>query len=144
MTGHQQLDDLSIYTHIQQYPAGHVSSSSCGICTEGFEPAQNCVISSCSCLAQERLAALIEERKRVIEDEDRGAGKDHSKGFKAGAGVKADAEDMVAKEAQRLEVMKRRQERELNQMVAYELLRKQMQVSGITFDIFCGTWIYSF
>lgn len=71
----------------------------------------------------------MEERKRVIEDDDRGAGKDRSKGAKAGVGVKMDAEDMVAKEAQRLEVMKRRQERELSQMVAYELLRKQMQVN---------------
>ena len=77
---------------------------------------------------QERLAALVEERKHVIEDDDRGAGKGLSKGAKGGAGIKVDAEDMVAKEAQRLEVMKRRQERELNQMVVYELLRKQMQV----------------
>ena len=84
---------------------------------------------------QERLAALVEERKRVIEDDDKGAGKDRSKGAKGG-GIKVDAEDMVAKEAQRLEVMKRRQERELNQMVAYELLRKQMQVSIHTCDRF--------
>lgn len=82
-----------------------------------------------SATVQERLAALVEERKHVIEDDDRGVGKDRSKGAKGGAGIKVDAEDMVAKEAQRLEVMKRRQERELSQMVAYELLRKQMQVS---------------
>ena len=44
--------------------------------------------------------------------------------------VQVNAEDMVAKEAQRLEVMKRRQERELNQMVAYEMMRKEMQVSS--------------
>jgi len=73
------------------------------------------------------LAALVEERKQVIEDEEHG-GKRRVKGEKGGAGVQVDAEDMVQKEAQRLEVMKRRQERELNQMVAYELMRKEMQV----------------
>ena len=77
---------------------------------------------------QERLAALVEERKQVIEDEEHG-GKKRSKGEKGGAGLQVDAEDMVQKEAQRLEVMKRRQERELGQMVAYELMRKEMQVS---------------
>ena len=76
---------------------------------------------------QERLAALVEERKQVIEDEEHG-GKKRSKGDKGGAGLQVDAEDMVQKEAQRLEVMKRRQERELEQMVAYEVMRKQMQV----------------
>lgn len=70
----------------------------------------------------------------MIEDDDRGVGKERSKGAKGDAGIKVDAEDMVAKEAQRLEVMKRRQERELNQMVAYELLRKQMQVNIHTCD----------
>lgn len=63
----------------------------------------------------------------MIEDEEHG-GKRRVKGEKGGAGVQVDAEDMVQKEAQRLEVMKRRQERELNQMVAYELMRKEMQV----------------
>ena len=76
---------------------------------------------------QERLAALVEERKQVIEDEEHG-GKKKSKGDKGGAGLQVDAEDMVQKEAQRLEAMKRRQERELSQMVAYELMRKEMQV----------------
>ena len=80
---------------------------------------------------QERLAALVEERKQVIEDEEHG-GKKRSKGEKGGAGLQVDAEDMVQKEAQRLEVMKRRQERELGQMVAYELMRKEMQVCCIT------------
>lgn len=63
----------------------------------------------------------------MIEDEEHG-GKKMSKGDKGGAGLQVDAEDMVQKEAQRLEVMKRRQERELNQMVAYEVMRKEMQV----------------
>ena len=35
--------------------------------------------------------------------------------------------DMVEKEARRLEVMKRRQERELSQLISYELMRKEMQ-----------------
>ena len=63
----------------------------------------------------------------MIEDEEHG-GKKRSKGDKGGAGLQVDAEDMVQKEAQRLEVMKRRQERELSQMVAYEVMRKEMQV----------------
>ena len=77
---------------------------------------------------QERLAALVEERNHVIEDEERG-GKTRVKTDIGGAGIQVNAEDMVAKEAQRLEVMKRRQERELNQMVAYEMMRKEMQAS---------------
>ena len=36
---------------------------------------------------------------------------------------------MVEKEAKRLEVLKRRQERELNQLVHYELMRKALQVT---------------
>ncbi|KAL3161160.1 hypothetical protein ABBQ38_009531 [Trebouxia sp. C0009 RCD-2024] len=80
----------------------------------------------CETVRQERLAALVEERKQVIEDEEHG-GKKRGKGEKGGAGLQVDAEDMVQKEAQRLEVMKRRQERELGQMVAYEVMRKEMQ-----------------
>ena len=40
----------------------------------------------------------------------------------------AEAGEMVEKEAKRLEVLKRRQERELNQLVHYELMRKALQV----------------
>ena len=45
-------------------------------------------------------------------------------------GVQEGAEggEMVEKEAKRLEVLKRRQERELNQLVHYELMRKALQV----------------
>lgn len=39
---------------------------------------------------------------------------------------------MVEKEAKRLEVMKRRQERELGQMVSFEVMRKAMQASVIS------------
>ena len=42
--------------------------------------------------------------------------------------VKVDSSDIVEKEAKRLEVVKRRQERELAQMVQYELMRKELQV----------------
>ena len=38
-----------------------------------------------------------------------------------------DSSDIVEKEAKRLEVVKRRQERELAQMVQYELMRKELQ-----------------
>ena len=37
----------------------------------------------------------------------------------------------VEKEAKRLEVMKRRQEREMQQMVAYEVMRKELQASQL-------------
>ena len=75
---------------------------------------------------------MVEERKQVIEDEEHG-GKKKGKGEKGGAGLQVDAEDMVQKEAQRLEVMKRRQERELSQMVAYEVMRKEMPVRSTSF-----------
>ena len=40
-----------------------------------------------------------------------------------------DSADIIAKEAKRLEVVKRRQERELAQMVEFEMLRKELQVN---------------
>lgn len=42
------------------------------------------------------------------------------------AGI-AGAEDLVEREAKRLEVMKRRQERELAQLIGFEMARKEMQ-----------------
>lgn len=77
--------------------------------------------------AQERLAALVEERRRVAEEEERGCTPVKAGAARAGAEGGTTAE-MVAKEAKRLEVMKRRQEREMGQMVAYEVARKKMQV----------------
>ena len=75
--------------------------------------------------AQDRLQALLEERKQVIEDADAGQPKTR----KAGAEVKGfDTGDMVAKEAKRLEVQKRRQEREMQQIIAFEKMRKELQV----------------
>ena len=44
----------------------------------------------------------------------------------SGGGV-AGAEDLVEREAKRLEVMKRRQERELAQLISFEMARKEMQ-----------------
>jgi hypothetical protein len=38
-----------------------------------------------------------------------------------------DSADIVEKETKRLEVIKRRQERELAQMVQYEVMRKELQ-----------------
>lgn len=38
---------------------------------------------------------------------------------------------MVEKETKRLEVLKRRQERELNQLSQFELMRKQLQVGAL-------------
>ncbi len=39
----------------------------------------------------------------------------------------AESEDMVEREAKRLEVLKRRQEREMGQLVQFELMRKTLQ-----------------
>lgn len=67
------------------------------------------------------------ERKRIIEEEERAGGRKMRE--EGGLGDRKSAgSDMVAKEAARLEVMKRRQERELQQLVSYEIMRKQMQV----------------
>jgi hypothetical protein len=71
--------------------------------------------------------ALQAERKKIIEDEERAGGRKTRE--EGGGGDRRSAgSDMVAKEAARLEVMKRRQERELQQLVSYEIMRKQMQV----------------
>jgi hypothetical protein len=43
----------------------------------------------------------------------------------------AETAEMVEKEAKRLEVLKRRQERELNQLIQFELMRKQLQVGAL-------------
>ena len=45
----------------------------------------------------------------------------------SGGSAVAGAEDLVEKEARRLEVMKRRQERDIAQLISYEMARKQMQ-----------------
>ena len=46
----------------------------------------------------------------------------------------AESVEMVEKEVKRLEVLKRRQERELNQLVQYELMCKTLQVSAASGD----------
>ena len=45
-----------------------------------------------------------------------------------------DSADMIAREAKRLEVVKRRQERELAQMVEFQVLRKELQVNCILYQ----------
>ena len=42
---------------------------------------------------------------------------------------------MVEREAKRLEMMKRRQEREMNQLIQFEVLRKAMQARPCGFDL---------
>ena len=73
-------------------------------------------------LVQDRIKAVVDERKRL--EEPQGSTKRNS--------VKAAADnemgDMVEKEAKRLEVTRRRQERELQQLVHFETARKQQQV----------------
>ncbi|CAL5222381.1 g4737 [Coccomyxa viridis] len=73
---------------------------------------------------QERLAALLEERKKMGEVIQQSGSRPTTKG---GHKEGAEGGEMVEKEAKRLEVLKRRQERELNQLVHYELMRKALQ-----------------
>ena len=77
----------------------------------------------------------MEERQHVIAEDDRGStpGK-ASAGGRRPAGQGAAGGDMVEREAKRLEVMKRRQQREMGQMVTFEVARKKMQVRV------CGLW----
>lgn len=77
-------------------------------------------------LRQERLAGLIEERKRLIEDG--GSARPASRmGLPSeGTGKRRVNSAMVEKEHQRLEVLKRRQEKDLQQMIQYEIQRKEL------------------
>lgn len=79
---------------------------------------------------------MLEERKRIVDDPEGAAARTHrfASASKAAASQVASPgkNDMVEKEAKRLEVMKRRQERELGQMVSFEVMRKAMQVSVIS------------
>jgi hypothetical protein len=54
-----------------------------------------------------------------------------------GSAAAAGAEDLVEKEQRRLEVMRRRQERELAQLISYEVARKQMQEKAEAKAGFC-------
>lgn len=86
--------------------------------------------------AQERLTLLVEERKRIMDAESRVNAGGRSAAAAAGASSNAfggaGSSDMLELEARRLEVMRRRQERELEQMLAYELARKGLQAIHIT------------
>ncbi|CAL8467586.1 g7124 [Coccomyxa elongata] len=72
---------------------------------------------------QGRLEALVEERK-VITSTDEQANEKAGKGAKKG---EVESAEMVEREAKRLQVLKRRQEREMGQLVQFELMRKDMQ-----------------
>lgn len=83
-------------------------------------------------LRQERIKALVEERKKLVEG---GGGADgpssssHSGAGKGSASPGGDPEAtsaMIEKEKHKLEVLKRRQERDIQQMLQYEISRKQL------------------
>ena len=63
----------------------------------------------------------MDERKRLDEPEG-------SARRRAAKAAQAEMGDMVEKEAKRLEVTRRRQERELTQLVHFEVARKEQQV----------------
>ncbi|MEW5317729.1 MAG: hypothetical protein WDW38_009006 [Sanguina aurantia] len=72
---------------------------------------------------QDRIRSLIEERKALIDEGWTGEPEGGRGG--GGGGRKGEASSgMVEKERQRLEVLKRRQERDLQQMLQYEVTRK--------------------
>mmetsp|Transcript_36136 Transcript_36136/g.80419 ORF Transcript_36136/g.80419 Transcript_36136/m.80419 type:complete len:530 (-) Transcript_36136:827-2416(-) len=77
---------------------------------------------------QERLRSLIDTRKMLI-DENWAPGDAGRPGTSRGLN-RSDSQNetsaMVEKERKRLEVLKRRQERDLQQMVAYEISRKEL------------------
>ena len=76
---------------------------------------------------QERIKAVQDERKFLLDGGDVAAKKKPVRPPTVPvAGV--DVGDMVEKEAKRLDVTRRRQERELSQMVSYEMARKEQQV----------------
>ena len=72
----------------------------------------------------------MEERQHVIAEDNRGStpGKASAGGWRPAGQGAGSGGDMVEREAKRLEVMKRRQQREMGQMVAFEVARKKMQV----------------
>ena len=84
----------------------------------------------CDLRLQDRIKAVQDERKYVIELADTAPKK---KNIKAPTMPVAGIEvgDMVEKEARRLEVTKRRQARELSQMISFEVARKEQQVRAL-------------
>jgi hypothetical protein len=74
---------------------------------------------------QERLRLLIEERKHLINENWQPIGDARAmlRRNESSADPRSSS-SMVEKERQRLEVLKRRQEKELQQMVQYEVTRK--------------------
>lgn len=81
---------------------------------------------------QERIKSLIELRKRLVDDgwagepARPGSLSANPGGRKPGKGQSDGNSSMVEKERQRLEVLKKRQERDLQQMLQYEQQRKEL------------------
>lgn len=84
----------------------------------------------CENSRQERIAALIQERKALIEsnwDPSSNRRRPHSSAsHHPNKSEDAHASSMVEKERQRLEAMKRRQEKEMQQMVQHEVTRSEL------------------
>lgn len=88
----------------------------------------NLLYTSAEKLRQERLTLLVEERQRLVEAETKlRVGRGAAQPATNGAEFAAASSTAVDLEAKRLEVMKRRQERELEQMLSFELARKSLQ-----------------
>lgn len=79
-------------------------------------------------LRQERIKSLIEERKKLLEGGggNEGGSSQHASSGNPGSVDPEVTSAMIAKEQHKLEVLKRRQEREIQQMLQYEIARKQL------------------
>ncbi|KAL6765170.1 hypothetical protein V8C86DRAFT_2462450 [Haematococcus lacustris] len=81
---------------------------------------------------QERLRALIEQRKQLVDEGWQPADQRGFQGLgtstlrREASGGNAASSSMVEQEKQRLEVLKRRQEKDLQQLVNHELSRKEL------------------
>lgn len=78
-------------------------------------------------LRRERLGALVEERKRLIEEGGGGSVRPAGRvGLPATGDKRRVKSAMLEKEHARLEALKRRQEKDLQQMIQYEAQKKEM------------------
>ena len=69
-------------------------------------------------VTQDRLQSLVEERKKLVEEDGAGGGKGHASiAYEKSEVLRAKTEgEMIEKEKHKLEVLKRRQERDIQQV----------------------------
>ena len=98
--------------------------------------------------AQARLAELVGERKCIIEEEQRrntqkrrpGTALPYMGHGTLGSKALGQNDTLLERETQNLDFVRRRHQRELNQLVNFETLRKEMQVWLFTRNISFPIW----